>query len=94
VFVKFNHEKGGRKLDFKIIVNFVHGSQLLESLVGEAEHVTLFIKFSKQYSWCVFCLVWYDFFVASGLEVVTGRKMRSLVERCAAVNQRLEIFHI
>ena len=91
IFLQLNHKKGGGKLDFKITVNFVYGSQLLESLVGEAEHVVLLVKLSKQSSGCIFCLFWCNLFVASRFEVVAGGNVCSLVERCTAVDERLKV---
>ena len=93
IFLQLNYKERGGKLDFKISVNFVYGSQLLESLVSEAEHVVLFIKLSKQDSWCLFCLVRSNFFVASALEVVIDGNVSGFLQRGAALDERLE-FHI
>lgn len=92
--VKLNHKERGGKLDLKIIVNFVDRPKLLEGLVSETKHIVLFIELPKQYSWCIFRLVWSDFFVVSGLEVVTSGNVCGLIERPAAVDERLKIFHI
>jgi hypothetical protein len=94
VSVKLNHKERGGKLDLKIIVNFVDRLKLLEGLVSETKHIVLFIELPKQYSWCIFRLIWCDFFVAFALEVVTSGDVCGLIEGGATIDKRLEILHI
>jgi len=94
VFVKSDHKERGGELDFKFAANFVDGPQLLEGLVGETEHVVLLVKLPKQNSRCIFCLVWYDLFVAPKFEVITSGNVCSLVERCPAIDERLKVVHL
>ncbi len=91
MLIKLNHKERGGKLYFKITIDFVDCSKLLESLVSETKHVILFVKISKQYSWRIFGLVWSNFLVLSALEVVASGNVCSLVERCTALNERLKV---
>ena len=51
-------QKRGSKLDFKLVVSLVDRPKLFEGLVGELEHVFFLIKLPKQYSRCIFRLIW------------------------------------
>lgn len=69
--LKFNHKERSSKLNFKLVVSHVDRPQLFEGVVGETEHTLFLVEFPKQLSWCIFCLIWYDLFVSSGLEMVS-----------------------
>jgi hypothetical protein len=54
VSFKFDHKERCSKLNFKFFVHLVDGSQLLESVVSETEHVVFLVEFLQQLSWLVF----------------------------------------
>jgi hypothetical protein len=92
--IKFDDKERSGKLNLELVVNLVDRPKLFEGLICELEHVFFLIKLPEQYSWCIFLLIWSDLFVSLSLEVVFRGNMCGLVQWRAAVDERLEIFHI
>ena len=92
--IKFDNKERSSKLNLELVVNLVDRPKLFEGLIRELKHAFFLIKLPEQYSWCIFGLVWSNFLVVSALKVVTSGNMCCFVQWRAAVDERLEVFHI